>query len=101
MPSEPLRARPSSSPASPARWPSRWPWPWPRDNEVVAGARFRDAAARERLEAAGVRCVPIDLLTGDVARPPGRRRLRRQLRRVQDQRLGAATSGPTAAGWPA
>jgi UDP-glucuronate 4-epimerase len=40
------------------------------DNEVVAGARFRDAAARERLEAAGVRCVPIDLLTGDVSGLP-------------------------------
>ena len=39
-------------------------------NEVVAGARFRDAAARERLEAAGVRCVPIDLLTGDVSGLP-------------------------------
>ncbi len=39
-------------------------------NEVVGGARFRDAAARERLEAAGVRCVPIDLATGDVAGLP-------------------------------
>ncbi|MGA2837935.1 MAG: NAD(P)-dependent oxidoreductase [Acidimicrobiales bacterium] len=41
------------------------------DNEVVAGARFRDAGARERLEAAGIRCVPVDLLTGDVAGLPG------------------------------
>jgi UDP-glucuronate 4-epimerase len=40
------------------------------DNEVVAGARFRDEAARERLEAAGVRCVPIDLLHGDVSGLP-------------------------------
>ena len=40
------------------------------DNEVVAGARFRDTAARERLEAAGVRCVPIDLLAGDVSGLP-------------------------------
>ena len=39
-------------------------------NEVVAGARFRDAAARARLEAAGVRCVPIDLLSGDVSGLP-------------------------------
>jgi nucleoside-diphosphate-sugar epimerase len=40
------------------------------DYEVVAGARFRDAAARDRLEAAGVRCVPIDLVSGDVAGLP-------------------------------
>src|SRR5271157_5536368 len=40
------------------------------ENEVTAGARFRDAACRERLEAAGVRCVPIDLLSGDVAGLP-------------------------------
>jgi UDP-glucuronate 4-epimerase len=39
-------------------------------NEVVAGARFRDKAARERLESAGVRCVPIELLSGDVAGLP-------------------------------
>lgn len=31
------------------------------DNDVVAAARFRDAAARARLEEAGVRCVEIDL----------------------------------------
>ena len=40
------------------------------ENEVIAGARFRDAAARERLEAAGVRCVPIDLLSGEVGDLP-------------------------------
>jgi UDP-glucuronate 4-epimerase len=39
-------------------------------NQVVAGARFRDAGARARLESAGVRCVPIDLLSGDVAGLP-------------------------------
>jgi len=33
-------------------------------NDVVAAARFTDDAARERLEAAGVRCVPIDLGEG-------------------------------------
>jgi UDP-glucuronate 4-epimerase len=37
-----------------------------KDNRVVGGARFRDEAARGRLEDAGVRCVPIDLLSGDV-----------------------------------
>jgi nucleoside-diphosphate-sugar epimerase len=41
-----------------------------RDNEVVGAARFRDEAARQRLEAAGVRCVPIDLVAGDVAGLP-------------------------------
>jgi UDP-glucuronate 4-epimerase len=40
------------------------------DNHVVAGARFKDAAARDRLEAAGVRCVTIDLAQGDVAGLP-------------------------------
>ena len=37
-----------------------------RDNEVYGAARFKDSAARQRLEHAGVRCVPIDLMTGDV-----------------------------------
>jgi nucleoside-diphosphate-sugar epimerase len=41
-----------------------------RDNEVYGAARFRDAAARERLEAAGVRCVAIDLASGDVGALP-------------------------------
>ena len=41
-----------------------------RDNEVVGAARFKDPAARQRLEEAGVRCVPIDLLSGDVAGLP-------------------------------
>ncbi len=41
-----------------------------RDNQVVGAARFRDEAARHRLEGAGVRCVPIDLSTGDVADLP-------------------------------
>jgi nucleoside-diphosphate-sugar epimerase len=34
------------------------------ENEVVAVARFKDAAARERLEAAGVACVTTDLARG-------------------------------------
>ncbi len=38
--------------------------------EVLGAARFRDTAARQRLEAAGVRCVPIDLATGDVGGLP-------------------------------
>jgi nucleoside-diphosphate-sugar epimerase len=41
-----------------------------RDNEVYGAARFSDPAARERLEAAGVRCVAIDLGTGDVGALP-------------------------------
>ncbi len=34
-------------------------------HEVIGLARFTDAAARERLEAAGVRCVPVDLVAAD------------------------------------
>ncbi len=41
-----------------------------RENTVVGAARFRDDTARERLEAGGVRCVPIDLVTGDVGGLP-------------------------------
>lgn len=36
------------------------------DNDVVGAARFSDADARARLEAAGVECVVVDLATGDV-----------------------------------
>jgi len=36
-----------------------------RDNEVWGVARFKDAAAKERLEDAGVQCVPVDLASGD------------------------------------
>lgn len=39
-------------------------------NEVVGAARFRDEAARRRLEAAGVRCVTVDLGSGDLAALP-------------------------------
>ena len=39
-------------------------------NEVYGAARFTDPAARGRLEAAGVRCVPIDLAVGDVGALP-------------------------------
>ena len=39
-------------------------------NRVVGLARFNDAAARERLEAAGVRCVPTDLVAADFADVP-------------------------------
>ncbi len=41
-----------------------------KENEVVGAARFKDQAARRRLEAAGVRCVPVDLAAGDVAGLP-------------------------------
>lgn len=41
-----------------------------KDNEVVGAARFRDNGARTRLEAAGVRCVPINLGGGDVGDLP-------------------------------
>ncbi len=35
------------------------------DNDVVAIARFGDAAARDRLETAGVTCVPVDFEAAD------------------------------------
>jgi nucleoside-diphosphate-sugar epimerase len=41
-----------------------------KDNTVVGAARFRDESGRARLEAEGVRCVPIDLATGDVTGLP-------------------------------
>jgi nucleoside-diphosphate-sugar epimerase len=41
-----------------------------RDNEVFGAARFTDQAARDELEQAGVHCVPIDLLAGDVSGLP-------------------------------
>ena len=41
-----------------------------KENRVIGGARFRDEAARRRLEDAGVTCVPIDLLSGDVGGLP-------------------------------
>jgi nucleoside-diphosphate-sugar epimerase len=43
-----------------------------RDNRVVGAARFSDAVARAELEAAGVQCVPIDLLSGDVGGLPAK-----------------------------
>ncbi len=41
-----------------------------KDNHVVGAARFRDPASRVRLEESGITCVPVDLLTGDVAGLP-------------------------------
>src|ERR1700730_10572843 len=41
-----------------------------RDNHVVGAARFSDAAARAELETAGVECVPVDLMSGDVGGLP-------------------------------
>ncbi len=40
------------------------------DNDVWGIARFSDAAARERLETAGVTCVAVDLAAGDFAGVP-------------------------------
>jgi len=40
-------------------------------NEVTAVARFGDAAARTRLESAGVRCVTVDFETTDFSEVPG------------------------------
>jgi nucleoside-diphosphate-sugar epimerase len=41
-----------------------------RDNRVVGAARFSDATARAELESAGIECVPIDLVAGDVGGLP-------------------------------
>ena len=40
------------------------------DTDVIALARFTDAAARERLEAAGVQCVAVDLARGSLESVP-------------------------------
>ena len=40
------------------------------DNEVWAAARFSDTAARGALESAGVKCVAVDLVDGDLSRLP-------------------------------
>ncbi|HEY2429664.1 MAG TPA: NAD(P)-dependent oxidoreductase [Acidimicrobiales bacterium] len=40
------------------------------DNQVWGAARFRDAAARLRLEEAGVECVSLDLAAGDFSALP-------------------------------
>jgi UDP-glucuronate 4-epimerase len=37
-----------------------------RDNEVYGAARFKDGEARHALEDSGVRCVPVDLVAGEV-----------------------------------
>jgi nucleoside-diphosphate-sugar epimerase len=42
-----------------------------RENEVWGVARFSDAAARKRLESAGVHCVAMDLGDGDFRDLPG------------------------------
>jgi nucleoside-diphosphate-sugar epimerase len=39
-------------------------------NEVIGLARFRDAEARRRLEAAGVTCIETNLAAGDFTRVP-------------------------------
>jgi nucleoside-diphosphate-sugar epimerase len=41
-----------------------------RDNEVIGVARFTNGEARERLEAAGVRCLAVDLATSDLSEVP-------------------------------
>lgn len=39
-------------------------------NEVIAAARFSDATAKERLEAAGISCASVDLRSGDLSALP-------------------------------
>ncbi len=64
-----------------------------RHNEVYGAARFNDPEARRRLEAAGIRCVAVDLSAGEPAELPCRCRLRAELRRDQDQQLGCRPRG--------
>ena len=40
------------------------------ENDVTAVARFKDAAKRSVLDAAGVRCVSADLTSGDLSDVP-------------------------------
>jgi nucleoside-diphosphate-sugar epimerase len=41
-----------------------------KDNDVIGIARFSDKKARAELEAAGVECIPVDLVTGDFSAVP-------------------------------
>src|SRR3954452_17821492 len=41
-----------------------------KDNEVYAAARFSDPTARDDLESAGVKCVTLDLTSGDMSSLP-------------------------------
>ncbi len=40
------------------------------DNDVIGIARFSDPTAREELESAGVTCLPVDLVDGDLSAVP-------------------------------
>jgi UDP-glucuronate 4-epimerase len=40
------------------------------DNEVIGLARYSDPTVKQRLEDAGVACLPVDLAAGDLARVP-------------------------------
>jgi len=70
MPSEPLRGKSIVVTGVTGQVAEPVAMALARDNEVVGAARFKDQHARERLEAAGVRCVPIDLAAGDVQALP-------------------------------
>jgi UDP-glucuronate 4-epimerase len=41
-----------------------------KDNDVVGIARFKDKKARAELEAGGVECIPVDLVSGDFSAVP-------------------------------
>jgi UDP-glucuronate 4-epimerase len=40
------------------------------DNEVIGLARYSDATVKQRLEDAGVECLPVDLAAGELGRVP-------------------------------
>jgi len=70
MPSDPLRGKSIVVTGATGQVAEPVAMALARDNEVVGAARFKDQHARERLEAAGVRCVSIDLASGDVGSLP-------------------------------
>ena len=111
----PWRARRSWSPGRRAASASRWRSPSRPATRCGGIARFGNAAAQAQLEAAGVRCVTVDLATSDfteihddfdyVVQLRDRARQRRRLgpRPRGERRVGGAADGavPERAGVPA
>ena len=71
------------------------------DNEVWGIARFTDAAAREGLEKAGVRCETVNLASRRLHRNPVRLRLRHQPGGGQERQMGQGPRGQRRVGRPA
>ena len=71
------------------------------DNEVWGIARFTDAAARERLEHAGVRCETVNLAAGDFTGLPSDFDYVLNLAVAKSGRLGQGPGGQRGVGRPA